>query len=505
MIERQGSLKLPDKRGGTALLISLFLILVGSRAALISHAGNPTPFLDEWDADAAGLLKPYLEGRLTVGDLLAPFGEHRILFTRLLVLSIFHVSGYWDVILQMVVNAIVNSAAVVAMSYALSRVLWGSWAITAMIVCAAINAVPYGYDAILFGFHTQFFFLNAFSFGSLWLLAGSKAWSPRWAAGVLAALAAYLSMASGALTPAAAAAAHLLQAACGRRGGLREALGIAVLGAMTVNMLALIPHPPASGAYRAHSVGQFLSAFVQLASWPAQNALGLILFAPSALFLTRALADRPGLSDPRWLNLATLAWVLGQIVALALGRAEGPNQTRYIHLLLVGSMINLVSAFWLFQSGVTAGKRATWPSLVLTAWLGVFALWLTQPQRHLPGSIEEWRTITAAGANNVRHYLATGDISFLSGAPILQIPYSETGRLRELLDAPEIRSALPPELLPRNPPRPWVEVFKQGFLRLGFVWLGLGALILAAVIARAAFIPRKLGSHGLARGDPLAG
>ena len=263
----------------------------------------PTPFLDEWDGDAAGLLKPYLQGRLTVGDLLAPFGEHRILFTRLLVLSIFHVSGYWDVILQMIVNAIVNSAAVVAISYALSRVLGGSWAVAAMIVCVAINAVPYGYDAILFGFHTQFFLLNAFSFGSLWLLAGSKAWSPRWAAGVLVAVAAYLSMASGTLTPAAAAAAHLLQTACGRRGGLREALGMATLGAMTVAMLALIPHLPAADPYKSHSLGEFLSAFVQLASWPAHNALGLILFAPSALFFTRALADRPGLSDPRWLNI----------------------------------------------------------------------------------------------------------------------------------------------------------------------------------------------------------
>ena len=87
---------------------------------------------------------------------------------------------------------------------------------------------------------------------------------------------------------------------------------------------------------------------------------------------------------------------------------------------------------------------------------------------------------------------------------MLQIPYSEMGRLRELLDTPEIRSALPPELLPRNPPRPWVEVFKQGFMRLGFVWLGLGALILAAVIARAAFTAKRLGAYGLARGDPLA-
>lgn len=504
MIERQGCLKLPDKRGGAAFLISLFLILVGSRAALISHAGNATPFLDEWDGDAAYLLEPYLQGRLTVGDLLAPFGEHRILFTRLLVLTIFNVSGYWDVILQMIVNAIVNAAAVVAFSYALARVLGGAFAVAAMIVCVAINAVPYGYDAILFGFHTQFFFLNAFSFASLWLLAGSKAWSPRWAAGVLAALAAYLSMASGAFTPGAAAAAHLLQAACGRRRGLRETLGMAALGAMTVAMLALIPHPPASGAYRAHSLGQFLSAFLQLASWPAPNALGLILFAPSALFVTRMLVERPGLNDPRWLNLAALAWVLSQIVALAFGRAEASVQTRYIHILLVGSMINLVSALWLFQSGATAGKRPMWRSLVLAAWLGVFALWLTQPQRHLPKSIEEWRTITAAGANNVRHYLATGDISFLSGAPMLQIPYSEMGRLRELLDTPEIRSALPPELLPRNPPRPWVEVFKQGFMRLGFVWLGLGALILAAVIARAAFTAKRLGAYGLARGDPLA-
>ncbi len=505
MIERQGSLKLPDKSGGIALLISLFLILVGARAALISHAGNATPFLDEWDGDAAGLLKPYLQGRLTVGDLLAPFGEHRILTTRLLVLSIFHVSGYWDIILQMIVNAIVNSVTVVAISYALSRVLQGSWAVAAMIVCVAINAVPYGYDAILFGFHTQFFLLIAFSFASLWLLAGSRVWSAQWAAGVVVAIAAYLSMGSGALTPAAAAAVHLLQAACGRRAGLREALGMAALGAITIAMLALIPHSPGSDLYEAHSLGQFLSAFVQLASWPAHNALGLILFAPSALFFMRALADRPELGDPRWLNLAALAWVLGQIVALAFGRAEWPIQTRYAHVLLVGSMINFVSAFWLFQSAVTAGKRATWRSLVLAAWLGVFALWFTQPQRHLPQAIEEWRTITSAGADNVRHYLATGDPSFLSGAPMLQIPYSEAGNLRKLLDTPEIRSTLPPELLPRDPPRPWVEVFKQGFLRLGLVWLGLGALILAAVIARAAFIPAKLGAHGSSRGDPFAG
>ncbi|MBV8655560.1 MAG: hypothetical protein JO160_05895, partial [Candidatus Eremiobacteraeota bacterium] len=118
MIRPHEPLKLPDTKGGIALLIALFFILVGARAALIFHAGNPTPFIDEWDGEAAYLLQPYLQGRLTVGDLLAPFNEHRVLFTRLLVLSVFHISGYWDVILQMIVNAIVGSATVVAIGYA---------------------------------------------------------------------------------------------------------------------------------------------------------------------------------------------------------------------------------------------------------------------------------------------------------------------------------------------------------------------------------------------------
>ena len=86
---------------------------------------------------------------------------------------------------------------------------------------------------------------------------------------------------------------------------------------------------------------------------------------------------------------------------------------------------------------------------------------------------------------------------------MLQIPYSEMGRLRELLIRPKFAPRCP-GAASAQPAGPWVEVFKQGFMRLGFVWLGLGALILAAVIARAAFTAKRLGAYGLARGDPLA-
>jgi hypothetical protein len=122
---RQSSFGPLDKKRTTILLASLFLILVGSRTALVGYAGSSTPLMDEWDGDAALILKPYLQGNLTVGDLLTPFNEHRIFFTRLLVMSLFNISGYWDVVLQMTTNAILDCTTVVALSYALSRVLDG--------------------------------------------------------------------------------------------------------------------------------------------------------------------------------------------------------------------------------------------------------------------------------------------------------------------------------------------------------------------------------------------
>ena len=66
----------------------------------------------------------------------------------------------------------------------------------------------------------------------------------------------------------------------------------------------------------------------------------------------------------------------------------------------------------------------------------------------------------ATGSRNVQSYLATGESSFLFRAPAAEVPSFFPKRLRELLDTPEIRSALPPTLLSANAPHPWVEAFK---------------------------------------------
>ena len=480
----QGFLRFLDARRQPLLLVSLFLIIVGARAIAIRYAGNLTPYADEWDGEAANLLKPYLEGALTTGDLFRAHNEHVIFFTRLLTLAIFNLSGYWDVVLQMIANAILDAATVVAIAYALSRPLRGGWATAAMILSALVNSFPLSYDNILLGFNTHFYLLLTFSFASLWFIADSRAWSPRWAAGVLFGLASFLCMASGALTLAAAIALHLLQIACGRRGGAREWLGIAALGAATVVLAGLVPHVSASDVYRAHSLRQFLAAVFELMSWPAPPNLGALMALPSALFCLRALADRPALRDPRWFNVAAFGWILTQFAAFAAGRALIPIENRYLDTLLIGLAVNMTSLFWLVGSDAAGGKRRIWRYAALAGWLVIVAASLLRPAHPLPGSMDLRRQTAEVQEKNLRSYLATGEASYLGGAPLMDIPYSEESRLRGLIDTPQIRAALPPALLLRDPPSNWVEAFKRTFLAHGRTWLGAGLLLLIVVIAR---------------------
>lgn len=109
----------------------------------------------------------------------------------------------------------------------------------------------------------------------------------------------------------------------------------------------------------------------------------------------------------------------------------------------------------------------------------------------------EWRRETAqVQENNLRSYLATGDPSPLNRAQLFEIPYSDASRLRQLLDAPEIHAALPPELLSRDTPPNWVEAIKRTFLAQGYTLLGAGiVLLLLTVISRIAAAPAFEGPH----------
>ena len=260
----------------TLLVISLLLIFIGSRATIISYSGTVTPFLDEWDGEAAALLKPYIQGRLTAGDLFGFFSEHIILFTRLTTLAIFTISGYWDVVLQMIVNAIVDAATVIGVSLALSRVLRGSWAQAAVVLCALIAAIPMSGDSILIGIPNPVLFPDGVVVREL-VVSGRLA-------GLVSAVD-YGIFVRRRFVSRYGVGRHdlrrcdgpaLAQAAIGRRKGLREWLGIAALAAAAALAVGLVPHVPETEFLRPHSLSQFGSALFHLASWPAPAALGVV-------------------------------------------------------------------------------------------------------------------------------------------------------------------------------------------------------------------------------------
>jgi hypothetical protein len=486
------------------LAASMAFILVGSRAALIGYAGGSTPLVDEWDGDWGGLLKPYLDGQLRIDSLTAPFMEHRILFTRLVVLSLFRLTGYWDVVLQMCVNAVLGAAVLVAMTLALARVLSGGWTAAAIVAPCLVNVIPFSYDNVLLGFNTHFYLLPALSLLGLWLAVGSRAWSARWVAGVLCGAASFFCMASGALTLVALLVAHLLQMACGRRHGVREAFGIAALVAATGVMLSFVPHVPESDAFRARSVGEFLAAASLLAGWPAGRIVGLLLPLPSALFLLRALIDRPGLTDARWFSVAALVWVVVQIAALAAGRAQAVTQSRYLDILMLGVTIHFVSALWLLQTQAFGAKQKRVMAVALAVWVALVALSLARAERHLPRQIEAWRHTVEMAGENVRGYLATGYKSFLYGPPVPVIPYPDPDRLRQYLDAPVIRASLAPELAGREPPRNGTEAFKQSFLEFAPGWIALGLVTLLVGLTWPRVAPSETSPDAPEREEPIA-
>ncbi len=476
--------RLEDRTFRLALAASLVLILIGSRAVLIGFAGSPAPYMDEWDGDWGGSIRPYLDGSLTLDGLAQPFMEHRILFTRLLVLVLFDLSGYWDVVAQMIVNAILGSAVLVLAAFALSRVTSGAWALAAIVAPCLLNVVPFGFDNILLGFNTHFYLLPALSLGALWLAADSKAWSPRWAAAVVCGAASFFAMASGALTLAAIAATHGVQMACGRRTGLREGLGIAALCSASAVLLLFVPHVPESDAFRARSLGEFLRAVIDLAEWPAGSLFGWLLVLPTALFCLKLVRDRADLGDPRWFNFAALAWIAVQIAALAYGRAQAIPQSRYFDTLILAITIHFVSALWMVETNAL-GERRTPALVALAAWIAVLGVTLPREERHLPRQIEHWRETVEAGGEAVRFYLATGDASYLSTRPGASLPYSDAGRLRAYLDGPEARAFLPPELLSRAVPQSAMEAAKRAFLHVAPAGTGFGAgLLLVALFWR---------------------
>jgi hypothetical protein len=442
--------------GTTALLLAAFAcLLIGAKWMLIHTYGNPTPYWDQWDAEADRLYAPYLAGKLQWLSLGDAHNEHYIVTTRLMALLLFVVNGQWNPLLQMLVNAVLHAVALVYLLCLLRRLVPGIVSAPSLLAALVLFCLPYAWENTLAGFQTQFYFNLFFSFAALWFLVIEMPLSSRWWWGVALAVLAFLSLASGIFAVGAAAAILFL------RGPSRDALSggaetsrwlaaIGVLAALFVVGYWLTPVIPTHAFLKASSPALFLQALLQGLSWPLKGSLvrAILLHAPAIGFTYVLLRHRRAARPAEWFMLALLAWVFGQALATSYGRAIAVLAPRYLDLLAIGILANFACLLWFLDRVTKPGRIVVRIAIVL--WLGLVAVGMYRQWPIMTAEIEHKRQIGLAEQANVTGFLSTGDKSYIEGKPFLETPYPDAARLMRLLSDPEIRTILPAAVVPDN-------------------------------------------------------
>jgi hypothetical protein len=436
--------------------------------------GSSLPLHDQWDAEAAYLFKPWLEGHLGWADLFSPHNEHRILLSRLLALGLLRLNGQWDALVQMTANAVLCGVIGIAVAAAAGRFFSRAGALYIAAAIVLWLALPYAQENTLWGFQSCFYFLILFSLGAIWGLSFHRAFSlPWWFGGISAALAC-VSMATGFL-----AAATVLTLAgirsVRRRSWSAEGTATLVVAGLVVILGFFLHHEfPHHAALKAESPLAWAGVFGRALGWPFCSTAGAALLIYWPLCCLAVLYLRPGPTlradnDKKRerqmeLFLALGFWVVLQGAAIAYSRgANGtvPISSRYMDILALGALVNVGAVV------IVVGASAHRKFLVLACslWIAVVAAGAVFTSYQELRSQARRQEQLEMEAQNVRAYVATGDRKYLEGDPKPRIPYPDAARLASLLDDPVIRQILPAAV--RMPLRVEAEVNSERAFNLG--------------------------------------
>ena len=419
-------------------------ILFGIKLYLIGNYGNITPFWDQWDGEAALLYKPFLDGTLTLKDLVAPHNEHRIFTTRILSLGILSANNIWNPLLQMVINAGLHILMIVFSIYLLSYVTGKRHLPALLTFSLVLFGIPYGWENTLAGFQSQFYFVLLFSIASLWLTVVCEPLSFKWWGGIACALLAFLSLASGIFALGAAAFMGIIFYLSGLRKTNRQLIGIVILAAFFILGAYFTPSLPGHAMLKATSFDQFFSALKGIMGWPISSTFlaACLRNVPALLFTGWMLWKRPQVKDRRWLLFALVIWYGAQAASVAYGRGLVYYGSRYMDLFAIGILFNFACLLSIvrinFQKrrSLSIGGVFAWLAIVLFS-LGNYGISDVPPEiasKHLTSLTQE---------KNTKSFVETGDTAYLTNKPRLDIPYPDPNRLAMILSLPEVRKILP--------------------------------------------------------------
>lgn len=435
-------------RGRWPWLTAALLIILGIRLTVIGFCGDPLPYRDQWRAEGAELIAPYLQHRLGLADLIASHNGHRIFFTRLLALATLEVTGSWNALAEMIANALIPLVSCAILIAAVHRVIelrpFRAWTLTATVMWAA----PFGWENMLWGFQSLFYFAIVFSIAGIALALRRAPLSPSWWLGVALAAAAVLALASGAVASLAIAAVTGAQLIADRDSrGWRSWAALAITVGLAMTMIALTPRGDAFAAAPREPVMAVIGAVMRTTGWPLDlGPIGpMIAHLPVLLLLFGLIRSGAGRDDPRWFLIGVDSWVLLTDVVIAMGRPQQPVVTRYEDIFLIGVIINLaVAAGWL--AAARPPRRALRQTMLGWVMLMMAAVSFSglRVNSYLLGEVKAERT---ALADNVRSFARTGDPAALAKAPAASV-YPGPAYTEQVMRMPLVTGLMPLERAP---------------------------------------------------------
>jgi len=318
-----------------AVALGAFLVILGHRLAIVNEYGQMLPGWDQWRGEADAAYLPWRLGALSLRQLFEPWGEHQIVVTRVLGISLLALNGVWDVRVQLVVNAILYAGSWVLLALLLTRHLVWSPRVLLLALAVALTLPCFGTDNAIFTFQSQIYFTLLFQWIALWLLVTRPPLSRTWWAGLLAAGLAYLSFASGPGAPLTAAGILAIRTMIDAKQRPRALVGSFVAGAFAAGCIALIPPADELTFLHAATLAGFAIAFIELLAWPLTDApwLVLLVFGPWLALAMRWLRD-PG--NGSVFPVALGVWIASQAAMVAYGRTglEEFPANRYLDFVL---------------------------------------------------------------------------------------------------------------------------------------------------------------------------
>lgn len=436
-----------DDKGHRPWLVCLAIAVLACVARLlyVQHFATAMPFWDQWDAEGAYLLKPWADGNFKMIDLIRAHNEHRVLPSRLVTLASYIATGQWNNIFEARINAFLYALIPATLTWqAFREERSPGLRLMLALVALALALHPLGWENFLVGFQSQFYFLILFSIAAVSLAATRHENIIAIFIVVVLSIFATLTMASGMLTPVAAAFTYAI--ACRRLPGRRwpACAGSLVLLALAVFAYAKMPVNPQHQAMRAQSLLDLVDASSHVLGWPivGYHWAALWIWLPGLVGLCMLVFRRTGTRTD--IAMAGFyAWSAAQGLAIAFGRGHGliDVSSRYSELLVPGLFANAWFALRLI-GWVPRPARLRAAALVVTA--GFFVTFLGGLGARTK---DDWRAMqgrhdaTELQSRNATRYLNTGDPAALDVA-FFELPYPSADRLRSLLDDPTIRSLL---------------------------------------------------------------